>query len=202
MDDVAAILLAAGLSRRMGARNKLWMSLAGKPSVRHLTETYLSVLTPPLTLVTGHDAGEMCATLTGLSVVFAHNQDFAEGQPGTVATGFGVAPSAELLLIGLADQPQFSSADLMHLVHWHRANDPRKITMPKLAAECDDPILFPRVLRLRLAKNPNRPGCMCITRDKPVLVQFAPLIANGLYADVSTSAEYAALTQKETETVG
>ncbi|MCE8548441.1 NTP transferase domain-containing protein [Ruegeria pomeroyi] len=56
MGRVAAILLAAGLSRRMGARNKLLMSVAGEPMVRHLAQTYLSILTTPLTVVTGHDS--------------------------------------------------------------------------------------------------------------------------------------------------
>ena len=200
MDDVAAILLAAGLSRRLGARNKLLMSIAGKPMVRHLAETYLSVLTSPLTVVTGHEADKVRAALAGLSVVVAHNENFAEGQPGSVATGLRVAPEAELLLIGLADQTHLNSADLMQLLHWHRANDPSKITVPKRGAERGNPILVPRVLRSRLTENPGRPGCMRLTRDEPELVQFAPLTADGFYADVDTPEDYEALMQNEKET--
>lgn len=202
MDDVVAILLAAGLSRRMGARNKLLMPVAHKPMVRHLAETYLSVLTTPLTVVTGHEADKVCAALAGLSVVVAHNEIFAEGQPGSVATGLGAAPDAALLLIGLADQPCLTQADLLQLLQWHRANDPGKITVPKRGAERGNPILVPRVLRPRLTENPNRPGCMRLTRDEPDLVQFAPLTADGFYADVDTPEDYAALTQKEVGTAG
>ena len=197
MNDVAAILLAAGLSSRMGARNKLLMPVAGKPMVRHVAETYLSVLTIPLTVVTGHDADQVRNTLTGLPIQFAHNKDFYKGQPGSVATGLAAAPDQQELLIGLADQPRLSPEDLVRLVNWHRANDSLKITVPKRGAERGNPIVIPRVLRPRLTENPEHPGCMRLTREEPDLVQFAPFVADGLYADVDTPADYAELTKME-----
>ena len=201
MDSVAAILLAAGLSRRMGAQNKLLLPVAGKPMVRHLAETYLSVLTTPLTVVTGHEADAVRNALAGLSIEFVHNKDFAAGQPGSVAAGLTAVQDADLLLIGLADQPRLNPANLMQLVQWHSAHDPTKITVPKRGMDRGNPIAIPRALRPRLTENPERPGCMRLTRDEPDLVQFAPLPANGFYADVDTPDDYVALTQMETETV-
>lgn len=200
MGSVAAILLAAGLSRRMGARNKLLLPVAGKPMVRHMAETYLSFLKTPLTVVTGNEADAVRGALAGLSIEFAHNEDFAAGQPGSVAAGLTVAPDADLLLIGLADQPRLTSENLLQLARWHRANDPLKITVPKRGINRGNPIVVPRVLRPRLTENPGRPGCMRLTRDEPDLVQFAPLPADGFYADVDTPEDYAALIQIETET--
>jgi len=202
MDDVTAILLAGGMSRRMGAPNKLVMPVAGKPMVRLVAETYLSVLTTPLTVVTGHHADAVVAALSGLSVIFAHNENFAEGQPSSVATGLKAAPDAALLLIALADQPYLTPEDLKQLVHWHHAHDPKKITVPKMGENRGNPVLIPRALRPRLTEHPHRPGCMRVTRDNPDLVQFAPLAAQGFYADVDTPEEYAALTPKEMETAG
>lgn len=201
MNDVAAILLAAGLSCRMGAQNKLLLPVAGKPMVRHLAEIYLSILTTPLTVVTGYQAGDVVAALSGLPVVFAHNDNFAEGQTGSVATGLEAAPDAALLLIALADQPHLTPDDLMQLVQWHRSNDPEKITVPKLGAHRGNPILVPGSLRPRLTEDPNCPGCMRFTRDNPDLVQFAPLTAHGFYADVDTPEEYATLKPRRMETV-
>ncbi|MEM6407555.1 MAG: nucleotidyltransferase family protein [Pseudomonadota bacterium] len=200
MGSVAAILLAAGLSRRMGERNKLLLPVAGKPMVRHLAETYQSVLTTPLTVVTGHQADAVQGALAGLPIEFAHNEDFGAGQPGSVAAGLTVAPDADVLLIGLADQPRLTSKNLLQLVQWHRANDPVKITVPKRGINRGNPIVVPRVLRPRLTENPERPGCMRLTRDEPDLVQCAPLPADGFYADVDTPEDYANLTQIEPET--
>ncbi|KIC49548.1 nucleotidyltransferase family protein [Tateyamaria sp. ANG-S1] len=199
MDSVAAILLAAGLSRRMGAQNKLLLPVAGKPMVRHLAETYLSVLTTPLTVVIGHEADTVRNALAGLPIEFAHNDDFEAGQPGSVAAGVAVAPDADVLLIGLADQPCLSADNLMQLVHWHRVQDPIKITVPKRGINRGNPIIIPRAIRSRLTENSERPGCMRLTRDEPDLVQCAPLTADGFYSDIDTPDDYAALTSKETE---
>ena len=202
MNEVSAILLAAGLSRRMGATNKLLMPIAGKPMVRHLAETYLSALQIPLTVVTGYEADKVRAALAGLSVVFAHNASFADGQPGSVATGLKVAPDTGLLLIGLADQPRLTPDDLAHLGRAHRDNDANKITVPMLDGQRGNPIAIPRVLRPRLTENTDRPSCMRFTRDHPELVQFTPLTSEGFYADVDTPDDYAALIHEETETTG
>jgi molybdenum cofactor cytidylyltransferase len=186
----------------MGSRNKLLMPVAGQPMVRHLAETYLYVLKTPLTVVTGHDADRVHSALAGLPIVFTHNKDFANGQPSSVATGLGVAPDKELLLIGLADQPRLSPDDVFQLVNWHRANDPLKITVPKRGVDRGNPIVVPRVLRPRLTENPKHLGCMRLTRNAPDLVQFAPLPADGFYADVDTPEDYTALRQTKTETTG
>ena len=75
-----------------------------------------------------------------------------------------------------------------------------KITVPKRGINRGNPIVIPHALRPRLTENPERPGCMSLTRDEPDLVQFAPLLADCFYADVDTPEDYAALTQIETET--
>ena len=38
MPDASVILLAAGLSRRMGAENKLLLPVNGRPMVRHVVD--------------------------------------------------------------------------------------------------------------------------------------------------------------------
>lgn len=56
MHETHTILLAAGLSRRMGAQNKLLLPIQGSPMVRHMAELYLRATSGPVTVVTGHDA--------------------------------------------------------------------------------------------------------------------------------------------------
>ncbi|MDD9879126.1 MAG: NTP transferase domain-containing protein, partial [Magnetovibrio sp.] len=53
---VAAIVLAAGLSRRAGIRNKLLAPVGGKPMVRRSTEAVLASGAAPVFVVTGHQA--------------------------------------------------------------------------------------------------------------------------------------------------
>src|SRR5262245_59469974 len=62
---VAAIVLAAGRSTRMGPQNKLLADIAGKPMVRRVVETALASKARPVLVVSGHQADEVAAALEG-----------------------------------------------------------------------------------------------------------------------------------------
>ena len=149
--------------------------------------------------MTGFEADEVQDTLTGLPTTFAHNSNFAKGQQGSVAAGLAVAPDADLLLIGLADQACLTSGDLADLVKSHQRAEPHKITIPMQGRRRGNPILVPRGMRPRLTSNPDHPGCMRFTRGHPEHVQFALLGAPGFFADVDTPEDYAALTVQEAQ---
>ena len=63
MSEATAILLAAGLSRRMGAKNKLLLPIGGTPMVRHVALTYLASIDGPLTVVPGFKADRIATAL-------------------------------------------------------------------------------------------------------------------------------------------
>ena len=195
MAETAAILLAAGLSRRMGARNKLLLPVDGQPMVRRVAQAYCAVVDAPLTVVTGHEASFVRAALSDLPVTFIHNADYANGQARSVAAGLAAAPDADVLLIGLGDQPQLTATDLRALLKAHRAADPSKITIPMRDGERGNPIVVPRALRPRLTENPERPGCMRFTREHPEHVQAAPVTSPGFFADIDTPEDYAAFSK-------
>ena len=66
--NVAAVILAAGRSTRMGGPNKLLAELGGKPLVRIVTEQALASRASSVIVVTGHQAEEVRNALRGLKV--------------------------------------------------------------------------------------------------------------------------------------
>ena len=54
MLETGAILLAAGLSRRMGDRNKLLLPIGEIPMIRHMVMTYHTATKSPICVVVGH----------------------------------------------------------------------------------------------------------------------------------------------------
>ena len=54
----AALVLAAGQSRRMGRYNKLLALVDGKPMVRHVVDAALASKADPVIVVTGHEPGQ------------------------------------------------------------------------------------------------------------------------------------------------
>jgi molybdenum cofactor cytidylyltransferase len=52
---ITAIMLAAGQSTRMDARNKLLLEVGGRPMVRHVAETLLASRVDAVIAVLGHE---------------------------------------------------------------------------------------------------------------------------------------------------
>ena len=76
---IAAVVLAAGRSTRMGGPNKLLAEIGGRPLVRIAAEEALASHARPVIVVTGHQRDKVEAALAGLDVKRVHNPDFAEG---------------------------------------------------------------------------------------------------------------------------
>lgn len=193
MPEVTAIILAAGLSRRMGARNKLLLPIAGVPMIRHVVDVYHAATERPVLVVTGHQAQAIEAALDGSGAIALFNPEFARGQATSVARGLRAAQSAEVMLIGLGDQPLLRSTDLRALLAAHAAADGAKISIPMQGGQRGNPIVVPAALRPRLLADPRSPGCKSFTRAHPEHVQFHALSAPGFYTDVDTPEAYDAL---------
>ena len=73
---IAAVVLAAGRSTRMGGANKLIAEIGGKPLVRIAVEHALASRARPVIVVTGHERERVEAALAGLDVRLVHNPGF------------------------------------------------------------------------------------------------------------------------------
>src|SRR3569832_1307073 len=84
---VAAIVLAAGRSTRMGGPNKLLAELEGRKLVRIVTEQALASKASEVIVVTGHQAEQNEQALSRLDVRNVRNPDFTNRQASTVKAG-------------------------------------------------------------------------------------------------------------------
>ncbi len=142
---VAAIVLAAGRSTRMGGPNKLLAELRGRPLVRIAVEQALASPARPVIVVTGHQRAEIEAALRGLDVVLVHNPDYAEGLSTSLRAGLSaVAADADGALVLLADMPHVDAALITKLL---AAFDPEKgtlVVVPTIAGKRGNPVLWSR----------------------------------------------------------
>jgi molybdenum cofactor cytidylyltransferase len=76
---IAAVVLAAGRSSRMGGPNKLLATIRGRPLVGIVAEAALASKARPVIVVTGHQRERVEAALAGLPVRLVHNPHFADG---------------------------------------------------------------------------------------------------------------------------
>jgi len=103
--QVAAIVLAAGLSTRMG-RNKLLLDVGGEPVVRRCVRVALAARLDPVLVVLGHDADAVRGALPPLPCRFVMNARHADGMNASVCAGIAaLPPDVGAAVVLLADMP-------------------------------------------------------------------------------------------------
>jgi molybdenum cofactor cytidylyltransferase len=142
---VAAVVLAAGRSTRMGAINKLIAEIGGKPLVRIAAEQALASRASPVIVVTGHQREKVEAALDGLPVRLVHNPDYAEGLGTSLKAGIAAVPAeADGAIVCLGDMPQVDSALIDKLI---AAFDPERgalVVVPSIGGRRGNPVLWSR----------------------------------------------------------
>lgn len=122
---VAAVVLAAGRSTRMGGRNKLLAPLDGRPVVARVVDAALASRAAPVVVVTGHEAPGVVAALAGRDVVFAHNPEHAQGLSTSLRAGLAaLPPGTDGALVCLGDMPWLAPAHLDRLIDAFTAAQP------------------------------------------------------------------------------
>jgi molybdenum cofactor cytidylyltransferase len=122
---VAAVVLAAGSSTRMG-RNKLLLELGGETLVRRAARAALEAGADPVVVVLGHDEPRVRAELAGLPCATVVNPDHAEGAGTSVRAGVRQAADAgaDALVVVLADMPFVTAEMIAALVRRYREERP------------------------------------------------------------------------------
>jgi GTP:adenosylcobinamide-phosphate guanylyltransferase len=76
---VAAIVLAAGQSRRMGACNKLLLPIDGVPMIRRVVDNVVASRADPVVVVTGFEPERVENALSDCGVRLVHNPLYEQG---------------------------------------------------------------------------------------------------------------------------
>ena len=144
---VAAIVLAAGLSRRWGAENKLLAPVAGLPMVRRTVDAVLGSIARPVTIVLGHEQDRIAAALAGCDAALLRIDDYGLGLSATLKAGIGALPDAAVgALICLADMPWVRPETLNRLIADFVAAQDKVAAVPVFAGEWGNPVLLGRAL--------------------------------------------------------
>lgn len=164
---VNSIILAAGLSRRMGEANKLTIDVDGQPLARRTVCQYMP-LSRSVTVVLGFDAETIENILSDLGVSSVINPDYEKGRQSSSAYGLqNTDIDGDAVLIGLADQYNIRTEDINELIEYYRSQSEEKIIIPKVGSERGNPILFPASLARKMKENKRAPACRKFIDENP-----------------------------------
>jgi molybdenum cofactor cytidylyltransferase len=188
---IAAIVLAAGASTRMG-RQKLTLPMPdGRVLVRLAVEQVLAAGLDETVVVLGGDAEAVSAVLAGLPVRTVANPRYAEGQSTSLRAGLdALRPGTEAVVIALGDQPLPDPGVVRRLVAAFRETG-RPIVVPVYRDGRGNPVLFGSALFDELRAVTGDQGGRGVIAGDPDRVAEIPVDAP-MPTDIDTPQDYEA----------
>jgi len=185
--NVAAIVLAAGRSTRMGGPNKLLAEISGKKLVRIAAEQALASKASEVIVVTGHQAELVEQALEGLNVKFARNPDFAGGLASSVKAGIAaVSDNSDGAVICLGDMPLIDAKLIDRLIEAFAPDRGNLIVVPVAEGRRGNPVLWSRRFFNELMTLDGDIGARHLIGKHAEAVAEVPVEGNGAFLDIDT----------------
>jgi molybdenum cofactor cytidylyltransferase len=195
-NPVAALILAAGASTRLG-RPKQLLDWGGRPLVRVAAEMALAARLDPVLVVVGGARAEVEGALAGLPLRIVANPDYAAGQSTSLHAGIaalGIDGDAVVVLLG--DQPFVSAAIVERLVaEWRASAAP--IVAPVYAGQRGNPVLFARAVFPELLAIQGDQGARAVLAADPARVRLVAFDDARPLADIDTLEDYERLLSQQ-----
>ncbi len=138
---IYAMVLAAGLSRRMGAPKQL-LSFGNQTVLQSVVDTLLGVDLSGVLVVLGHEAERVQKSLTGRHVFCCLNDAYQTGMFSSVLCGLRhLPPSADAALIVLCDQPQISADVIKSVIDAYKTSQ-KGLVIPVWNGKRGHPVLI------------------------------------------------------------
>ncbi len=184
---VAAMILAAGASRRFGLRNKLLVPLEGKPVLAHVL-ALAAQSCDRVIAVTPPDEAVM-AEVTRSGAQIAINDAAAEGMGTSLACGIAALPDeADAALVFLGDMPwiQPTSIAALHQLAVSADGATAPVLRPRHQGQAGHPVLFRRVLFPVLKTLSGDQGARRLLAARRHDVAYADVDDPGVLGDIDT----------------
>jgi molybdenum cofactor cytidylyltransferase len=191
---VAAIVLAAGRSSRMGPVNKLTSEIKGRPLVRIVVEQALASQASPVIVVTGHEREKVEAALVGLRVKLAHNPRYADGLGTSLKTGIAAVPAeANAVVVCLGDMPQVDAALIDQLIASYDPERGALVAVPVIDGRRGNPVLWSRRFFPDLMAIEGDVGARNLIANYSEAVTEVPVTGSAAFTDVDTPESFSAV---------
>jgi len=189
MNDVWAIVLAAGMSTRMGTQ-KLLLPFDGKTIIEKVVENILNSGIENILVVLGADHEEVAEALEFWPVQTVLNENFREGMHTSVTIGVYALPDgAKAVLIFLGDQPCIPENAIRKVIKaWQ--NSGKGIVIPLYEGKRGHPPLYDLKLRNELQHLDPSVGLRSIAQKFPEEIEAVETGSPGILKDIDTRDEY------------
>lgn len=192
---IAALVLAAGQSRRMGVTNKLLAEIDGKAMLARVLETVAESQCVSTLLVTGHEAGAVGALAEQFGISTVHNPDYEQGLSTSLKAGLAsLGDDVDGAIVCLGDMPRLKPAALNSLIAAFNPVEGRAICVPTHEGKRGNPVLWGRRFFESMQELAGDVGAKHLIGEYAELVCEVPMEGSEIFLDVDTPEALARLT--------
>ena len=196
VNHVAAILLAAGQSRRMGAFKPL-LPFGNKTVIECCIDYLQEGGVETIVVVIGHRAEEVRQKLAGRPVIFAVNSDAASEMGASIAAGVRELPeTCQATLVALSDHPAVPVAVVSQVIKtWQQG---ARIVIPTWNIRGGHPVLVDLSLKSELLNLSSSGGLRALFEAHKNVVKRVRADSPFIARDMDTWDDYRALHEEVT----
>jgi CTP:molybdopterin cytidylyltransferase MocA len=200
---LAAVILAAGDSTRMGTPKALLADPDGRPFVARIVRAFHAAGIGDVTIVTGSQDTAIRDAVTAdqppVAPRLVRNPDPARGPLSSLWVGLEAVmrPDLEAILMTLADVPMVQPATIRAVVETWRATG-APIVRPAIGDRHGHPVLFDRAVFDELRAAPLEAGAKAVVHAHAARVVNVTVDDEGCLTDIDTPVDYEAMLRKTT----
>jgi molybdenum cofactor cytidylyltransferase len=193
---IAALLLAAGKSSRMGS-NKMLEEVDGRPMVARTAQRLLASRARPIIGVLGNRADDVDAALGKLPIERVLNPDFADGLSTSLKRGLAALPEdVDGVVVCLGDMPLIAGRDIDRLIAAFNPLEGRAIVVPTRRGKRGNPILWSRPFFAEMMALSGDQGARKLIEEHADLVAEVEMDNDAIFIDIDTPQALAELREK------
>lgn len=168
--SVAAIVLAAGASRRLGQPKQL-LQVNGEMLLERAVRLANEAGTAPIIAVLGANYDAILASASLASAIAVHNEQWPTGIASSIRAGFDAVartiPNCDGVMLLVCDQPKLTAEHLRVLMHEFPSRNGATIVASSYAGAFGVPAIFPRSTFQHLQRLEGDQGARLLLRNPP-----------------------------------
>ena len=196
---ICAVVLAAGLSRRMGVQ-KLLLPFGGRTVVVHIVDQIIASAVDKIHVVVGHEGGRVSRELSDRPVSIVTNPDYKSGMLSSVRCGLAaLGQECRTVLVALGDQPSITSRLIDRMVESFDETE-KQILVPFYDGRRGHPVLFSQAYYDEILAHYDNVGLRGLLHAHPDEVFELKVSSSAVLSDMDCPEDYRrqlALIEKE-----
>ena len=141
--NIAAIVLSAGESKRMGEDNKLLLKVNGKTIIANYIENISKSNVSEILVVTGHQSDLIQGELEKYDVNFIYNPDYKDGMSTSLRAGINaLSTNIDAAMICLPDMPLIGIYEINKLIDYYNPKIGNEICIATSNEQRGNPVLW------------------------------------------------------------